>query len=61
MNRVLTFVRVDGRLIRVSVRGEGPPLLLIMGLGTQMLGWHDEFCAGAFRDVLPPIPHAPAV
>ena len=23
-----------------------PPLLLVMGLGTQMLGWHDEFCAG---------------
>jgi pimeloyl-ACP methyl ester carboxylesterase len=22
----------------------GPPLLLIMGLGTQMLGWPDEFC-----------------
>ena len=29
--RVLTFVRVDGHLIRVSVRGEGRPLLLIMG------------------------------
>jgi pimeloyl-ACP methyl ester carboxylesterase len=23
-----------------------PPLLLIMGLATQMLGWPDEFCAG---------------
>jgi pimeloyl-ACP methyl ester carboxylesterase len=22
-----------------------PPLLLIMGLGTQMIGWPDEFCA----------------
>ena len=22
-----------------------PALLLIMGLGTQMLGWHEEFCA----------------
>lgn len=22
-----------------------PPLLLIMGLATQMLGWHEEFCA----------------
>src|SRR5437660_10631713 len=21
-----------------------PPLLLIMGLGTQMIGWPDEFC-----------------
>ena len=24
---------------------DDPPLLLIMGLGTQMLGWPDEFCA----------------
>ena len=23
---------------------EDPPLLLIMGLGTQMIGWPDEFC-----------------
>jgi pimeloyl-ACP methyl ester carboxylesterase len=23
----------------------GRPLLLVMGLGTQMLAWHDEFCA----------------
>jgi pimeloyl-ACP methyl ester carboxylesterase len=22
-----------------------PALLLVMGLGTQMLGWHDDFCA----------------
>ena len=22
-----------------------PPLLLVMGLGTQMIGWHEEFCA----------------
>src|SRR3954451_24353707 len=24
----------------------GPPLLLVMGLATQMLGWPDEFCSG---------------
>src|SRR5438034_11646534 len=24
---------------------ENPPLLLVMGLGTQMLGWNDDFCA----------------
>ena len=24
--------------------GESPPVLLIMGLGAQMLGWPDEFC-----------------
>jgi len=23
---------------------EAPPLMLVMGLGTQMLGWQDEFC-----------------
>ena len=22
-----------------------PPLLLVMGLGTQMVGWHEDFCA----------------
>src|SRR3954466_14082818 len=22
-----------------------PTLLLVMGLGTQMLGWHEDFCA----------------
>jgi pimeloyl-ACP methyl ester carboxylesterase len=22
----------------------GPPVLLIMGLGAQMIGWHDDFC-----------------
>ena len=24
---------------------QDPPLLLVMGLGTQMIGWPDEFCA----------------
>ena len=37
--RVLTFARVDGHLIRVSVRGEGRPLLLIMGLGGNIEMW----------------------
>jgi pimeloyl-ACP methyl ester carboxylesterase len=22
-----------------------PPVLLVMGLGTQMIGWHDDFCS----------------
>ena len=26
-------------------RPEDPALLLVMGLGTQMLGWHEDFCA----------------
>jgi poly(3-hydroxyalkanoate) depolymerase len=37
--RVLNFVRVDGHLVRVSVRGEGRPLLLIMGLGGNIEMW----------------------
>ena len=38
-NRLLDFVRVDGQLVRVSVRGEGSPLLLIMGLGGNIEMW----------------------
>ena len=37
--RVRTFVRVDGHLVRVSTRGEGRPLLLIMGLGGNIEMW----------------------
>ena len=39
MNRPLTFVLVDGHLLRVSIRGEGPPLLLVMGLGGNIEMW----------------------
>jgi poly(3-hydroxyoctanoate) depolymerase len=39
VNRLLDFVRVDGQLVRVSVRGEGSPLLLIMGLGGNIEMW----------------------
>ena len=34
-----TFVRVDGHLLRVSERGDGPPILLIMGLGGNLEMW----------------------
>ena len=34
-----TYVRVDGHLLRVSVRGEGSPILLIMGLGGNIEMW----------------------
>jgi pimeloyl-ACP methyl ester carboxylesterase len=34
-----TFARVDGHLVRVSVAGEGPPILLIMGLGGNIEMW----------------------
>jgi poly(3-hydroxyoctanoate) depolymerase len=39
VKRLLTFVRVDGHLIRVSIRGEGRPLLLLMGLGGNIEMW----------------------
>jgi pimeloyl-ACP methyl ester carboxylesterase len=39
VNRFLTFVLVDGHLLRVSIRGEGPPLLLVMGLGGNIEMW----------------------
>jgi poly(3-hydroxyalkanoate) depolymerase len=38
-DRLLTFVEVDGRLLRVSIRGDGPPLLLVMGLGGNIEMW----------------------
>jgi poly(3-hydroxyalkanoate) depolymerase len=37
--RLLTFARVDGHLLRVSMRGEGCPLLLVMGLGGNIEMW----------------------
>jgi poly(3-hydroxyalkanoate) depolymerase len=39
VNRPLTFVPVNGHLLRVSIRGEGPPLLLVMGLGGNIEMW----------------------
>jgi poly(3-hydroxyoctanoate) depolymerase len=39
MKRMLTFVRVDGDLVRVSIKGEGRPLLLVMGLGGNIEMW----------------------
>jgi pimeloyl-ACP methyl ester carboxylesterase len=39
VNRLLTFARVDGHLLRISIRGEGPPLLLVMGLGGNIEMW----------------------
>ena len=37
--RLLTFARVDGHLLRVSVGGAGRPLLLVMGLGGNIEMW----------------------
>jgi poly(3-hydroxyalkanoate) depolymerase len=39
MKRLLTFVRVEGGLVRVSVRGDGSPLLLMMGFGGNIEMW----------------------
>ncbi|MBA2387888.1 MAG: alpha/beta hydrolase, partial [Acidimicrobiia bacterium] len=34
---------VNGLTIEYDMRGDGQPLLLVMGLGSQMILWHDEF------------------
>ena len=39
MDALRTFARVDGHLLRVSVGGQGPPILLIMGLGGNIEMW----------------------
>jgi poly(3-hydroxyoctanoate) depolymerase len=39
VKRLLEFVLVDGHLLRVSIRGEGRPLLLVMGLGGNIEMW----------------------
>jgi pimeloyl-ACP methyl ester carboxylesterase len=33
----------NGITLEYDVRGEGEPLLLVMGLGEQLIGWTDEF------------------
>ena len=37
-------VRAGGITLEYDVRGEGEPMLLIMGLGAQMIHWDDDFC-----------------
>jgi pimeloyl-ACP methyl ester carboxylesterase len=39
VKRLLEFVLVDGHLHRVSIRSEGRPLLLVMGLGGNIEMW----------------------
>jgi poly(3-hydroxyalkanoate) depolymerase len=39
VKRLLTFAKVDGSLVRVSVRGDGAPLLLMMGFGGNIEMW----------------------
>lgn len=37
---------IGGLEFAYDVRGDGPPILLIMGFGAQMVLWDDEFCDG---------------
>lgn len=36
-------VEANGITLEYDIRGEGDPLLLVMGLGEQLTGWTDEF------------------
>jgi len=38
-------VRANGIEIEVETMGEGEPLILIMGIGAQLVLWPDDFCA----------------
>lgn len=42
----LTIAQINGIRIAYDTFGDtnSPPLLLIMGLGGQMINWHEEFC-----------------
>ncbi len=42
----LAIAQVNGIRIAHDTFGDtsSPPLLLIMGLGGQMINWHEEFC-----------------
>lgn len=40
MKSVKSFVRIEGHLVRISVRGEGRPILLVMGLGGNIEMWN---------------------
>jgi pimeloyl-ACP methyl ester carboxylesterase len=42
----MAHVDSNGRKIWVEESGEGEPLLLVMGLGGQMIDWPDEFVDG---------------
>ena len=41
------FAQTNGIEIAYDTFGDpsAPPLLLIMGLGGQLINWHEEFCA----------------
>ncbi len=39
----MTSADIGGVTIEYDIRGEGQPLLLVMGLGAQLIHWPDEF------------------
>ena len=39
----MASVQTNGITIEYDERGEGEPLLLVMGLGGQLIDWHDDF------------------
>jgi len=45
----MSSVEANGITIEYEIRGEGPPVLLIMGLGGQLVSWPDAF-VDAFVD-----------
>lgn len=45
----MSSVAANGITIEYEIRGEGPPVLLVMGLGGQLVSWPDEF-VDAFVD-----------
>ena len=41
----MASVESNGISMEYETIGSGEPLLLIMGLGAQMIAWPEEFCA----------------
>lgn len=39
----MTQINVNGLTIEYETRGSGEPMLLVMGLGAQMIAWPDDF------------------
>ena len=39
-------IATNGLKLEVDVRGAGEPLVLIMGIGTQLVHWQPDFCDG---------------
>jgi pimeloyl-ACP methyl ester carboxylesterase len=42
----MASIQANGITLEYAVRGEGDPLLLVMGLGAQMTDWPEEFVSG---------------